>query len=75
MRFRIVKITYGSGRVQFKIKYKELLFWYTRKDFRNCTEYFDSYDEAFDKVKHLAWVEMSNTEVDVEIVYEGNGQV
>ncbi len=75
MRFRIIKVTYGDGKVKFKIKCKEFLFWYTLQDFYNCTEYFDTYDQAFDKVKELALRAMSRTEVDIEIVYEGNGQV
>lgn len=74
MRFRIIKVTYGDGNVQFKIKYKHLFFWFTRTNFFDETEYFDSFESAFEKVKELALREMSSTEIDVEIVYEGDGK-
>jgi len=74
MRYRIVKQVYGDETYNFHIKEKGLFFWSKKSlHFSMYTPrviYYSSLDEALEEVKRLIHSEMSQTIVDVEVVYD-----
>lgn len=70
MRYQIVKETFADEQSHFYIKKKELFFWSTVTDFYDCTDYFDTIEEAMVKLQSLIKSELSRTIVNIEVVYD-----